>query len=74
MELLTGLFARLSPDTDFARALVTVSRYVLPALAFWILLRCVLSMFRCRYEPEIWGYLKQSDGYKHPLLHWENLI
>lgn len=47
---------------------------MLPALAFWILLRCVFSMFRCRYEPEIWGYLKQSDGTKHPLLHWENLI
>ncbi len=74
MEQLNALLSRLAPDTGFARSFVTLSRYVLPALAFWILLRCVLSMFRYRYEPEIWGYLKQSDGTKHPLLHWENLI
>ena len=74
MEWIQAQLARLAPDAGFARGLVTFSRYLLPALALWILLRCVLSMFRYRYEPEIWGYLKQSDGQKHPLLHWENLI
>lgn len=74
MEQLTALLARLAPDTGFVRGFITLSRYLLPALALWILLRCVFSMFRYRYEPEIWGYLKQSDGQKHPLLHWENLV
>ena len=61
-------------DGGVSRGFLTVSRYLLPALALWLLLRCAFSMLRYRYEPEIWGYLKQSDGQKHPILHWENLI
>ena len=74
MEPLASVFARLDPDTGFARGFIALSRYLLPALALWILLRCVFSMLRYRYEPEIWGYLRQSDGQKHPLLHWENVV
>ena len=74
MEQLTDLLTRLVPDAGLAHGFVTLSRYLLPVLSLWILLRCVISMLRFRYEPEIWGYLKQSNGEKLPLLHWENLI
>ncbi|MBR4056514.1 MAG: FtsW/RodA/SpoVE family cell cycle protein [Oscillospiraceae bacterium] len=53
---------------------VSVTRFCVPLLALWILLRCARSMLRMRYEPEVWGYLKLPNGKRCPLLHWENLL
>ena len=53
---------------------LTAARYVLPVLAIWILLRCVRSMLREKYEPEVWGYLRMTDGSYCPLRHWELTI
>ncbi len=52
----------------------SLSRYVLPLLALWVVLRCARSMLRERYEPETWGYLGLPDGGNAPLRHWEILI
>lgn len=53
---------------------VSVTRFCVPLLSLWILLRCARSMLRMRYEPEVWGYLKLPNGKRCPLLHWENLL
>ena len=50
------------------------ARWVLPVLAVWLLARCVRSMLRERYEPEIWGWLEASDGSRAALKHWECVI
>lgn len=52
----------------------TVLRFVFPALALWILVRCISSLLRFRKEPEIWGWLTLPDGTLLPVTHWENLI
>jgi len=51
-----------------------LSRFLLPLLAGIILLRCLQSLLRERYEPEIWGYLSLPNASKMALYHWENLI
>lgn len=54
--------------------IVFLTRYILPFLAGWIVLRCIRSMLSEKYEPEIWGYLLYPDGSSAPLTHWESLI
>lgn len=49
-------------------------KWALPVLALWILARCVRSMLRERYEPEVWGWLEASDGSRAALKHWECII
>jgi hypothetical protein len=49
---------------------LSASKWILTVLALWILLRCVRSMLRERYEPEIWGYLESPDGSRAALKHW----
>ena len=41
---------------------VFLTRYILPVLAIWIIVRCIRSMLSEKYEPEIWGYLLYPDG------------
>lgn len=51
------------------------SKYILPFLALWILIRCVRSMLREKYEPEIWGYILDGrNKTTYPLTHWENML
>lgn len=52
---------------------LTVSRYVLIFLSVIIILRCIRSMLRERYESEIWAYILTSDD-TLPVCHWENII
>ena len=42
----------------------------MPLLALWLLLRCVRSMLRESYEPELWARLEFSDGAEAPIRHW----
>ena len=46
---------------------------MLLALSLAILLRCIRSLLRERYEPEIWGTLAVGDT-TLPICHWESLI
>ena len=50
------------------------AKYILPFLAIWLLMRCVRSMLREKYEPETWAYLIDEAGAKRPVHHWECII
>ena len=50
------------------------TRYLMQLLALWVLLRCVRSMLRERYEPETWAYLVDLNGERHPVNHWESVV
>ena len=56
------------------QGILAVSRWVLPILAIWILLRCVRSMLQESYEPELWARLEFSDGTWADVRHWECII
>lgn len=49
-------------------------RYILPLLAFFLLLRCGRSLLTFRKEPEVWGWLCLPDGKQLPITHWETVI
>lgn len=53
---------------------MTGTKYLLPILALWILLRCIRSMLREKYEPETWAWLLDEDGAALPVSHWESII
>jgi len=53
---------------------LAASKWILPVLALWLLLRCVRSMLRERYDTEVWGYLEAVSGERALLKHWECLI
>jgi len=56
-------------------AIVTMLiRFVLPALAIIIVVRCTKSLLRERSEGEIWGQLKLPNGTLINLNYWENVI
>ena len=48
--------------------------YVLAALSVWIAARCARAMLLRRGDGELWGYLENAKGEKHPLRHWEIVI
>ena len=63
------------PDIpDLTAYIMTGTKYLLPILALWILLRCIRSMLRERYEPETWAWLLDEDGAALPVSHWESII
>ncbi len=49
-------------------------RYIAPALAAILLLRCWIPLLTFRREPEIWAWLQIKGGRKVPITHWENVI
>lgn len=55
-------------------AVITITRYILPVLALWVVARCLRSMLSEKYDPEIWGHLIFPDASAAPLPHWECLI
>ena len=59
--------------TAFETYTMAFSKAVLLILSLSILVRCIRSMLREPYEPEIWAYLCSSRE-KLPVTHWENLI
>lgn len=74
MDFFTNFIDGINADGGFIVACLGVSKYILPALAFWLLLRCVCSMLAEHYEPEIWGYLKPPRGQFIPISHFECVI
>lgn len=43
-----------------------LTRYILPFLAGWMVIRCIRSMLSEKYDPEIWGYLLYPNGGSAP--------
>lgn len=54
--------------------LANLSRYIAPLLALLIVIRCIRSMLRERYEPETWAYLYLAGDVMIPLRHWECIL
>ena len=50
-----------SRDT-YAAVFLAISRYLVPGLGLWLLLHCARPLISFRREPEIWAWLKFSDG------------
>ena len=70
-----AIIATLSADRALLAAeYVGVLRIVLPVLAVFLLLRCVMPLLTFRREPEIWAWLNMADGTQIPITHWETLI
>lgn len=57
-----------------AAGLANISRYVAPFIALFIVIRCIRSMLRERYEPETWAYLYLPGDVMVPLRHWECIL
>lgn len=57
-----------------ARYTLTVTKWILPLLAVWLLIRCIRSMLSERYAPEIWAYLETPEGETAAIRHWECII
>ena len=74
MDKINDIILALSADGDVLSAAVAASKYILPVLALWLLIRCVCSMLAEQYEPEIWGYIKPPRGQFVPIRHWECVI
>ncbi len=62
-----------SRDT-YAAVFLAISRYLVPGLGLWLLLHCARPLISFRREPEIWAWLKFSDGSQVAVTHWENVI
>ncbi|MCI6297689.1 MAG: FtsW/RodA/SpoVE family cell cycle protein [Clostridiales bacterium] len=58
----------------YAAVFLAVSRYLVPALGVWLLLHCARPLISFRREPEIWAWLKFTDGTRVAVTHWENVI
>ncbi len=54
--------------------MLNISKWALPLLAAWLLIRCVRSMLQQKYRPEIWAYIEAPGGEVQPLYHWECII
>lgn len=53
---------------------LAVTKWILPLLAVWLLVRCIRSMLSERYAPEIWAYLETPEGETVAIRHWECII
>lgn len=59
---------------ELIQGAVELAGYALPLLAVWLLVRCVRSLLREKYEPEMWAYLETPSGEKAAIRHWECII
>ncbi len=57
-----------------AAFLANLARYIVPLLCIAVVVRCVRSMLRERYEPETWAYLYLPGEIMVPLRHWECIV
>lgn len=54
--------------------IIRLAGYLMPLLTVWILVRCVRSMLREKYDPEVWAYLETPGGETAAIRHWECII
>lgn len=68
LQLVEGMRA------SYVGAFIGLSRYVAPALAIFLLWRCLVPLLTFKREPEIWAWLQTDGGKEYALTHWENVI
>jgi len=61
-------------DGDYTVYATMIIRFILPALAIIIIIRCARSLFQEKSEGEIWGQLRLPNGSLLDLNYWENVI
>ena len=71
MEILLSFF---QDQAALGNAYIHILRYAAPAVAIFLLLRCIMPLLTFRKEPEIWAWLNMPDGSQIPITHWENVI
>ena len=59
---------------DFSNVYIASLRWIAPILMAVIIFRCAKALLSFRREPEIWAWLRLSDGNSLPVTHWENVI
>ena len=55
-------------------AFIGLIRYAAPALAIFLLWRCLVPLLTFKREPEIWAWLQTDGGKEYALTHWENVV
>ena len=68
------IIALLSDHQVIGDSAIHILRYLAPAVALLLLIRCIKPLLTFRREPEIWGWLNMPDGSQIPITHWENVI
>ena len=68
------ILSALETQQAFMNVYIAILRWVAPALALFLLFRCIYPLFTFRREPEIWAWLRLSDDRRLPVTHWENVI
>ncbi len=71
MERISEIFQN---HTLLSMGYTTVVRWLLAALAVFILVKSIRSLLQVESPSEIWAYLGFPGGGNQPLTHWENLI
>ena len=69
-----ALLSILQNRTALGDGFIHILRYIAPAVAVFLLIRCMKPLLTFRKEPEIWGWLNMPDGSQIPITHWENVI
>ncbi len=60
--------------TTYALVFNGLMRYIAPAIAVVLLLRCAIPLLTFKRQPELWAWLVLPNGKKLPVNHWENVI
>jgi len=58
----------------YADVLLAILRYLAPALAIVLLVRCALPLLTFQTSPEVWGWLVMPDDTRKTVSHWESVI
>jgi cell division protein FtsW len=74
IPLMTKLSGIFHDNGVFPDAYTTVARWIFVALALFIVIKSIRSLWAARGTSEIWAYLILPDGTHTPLTHWESVI
>ena len=72
MEQFLALLAGMKGS--YVEAILGLIRYAAPALALFLLWRCLVPLMTFKREPEIWAWLHTDGGNEYALTHWENVV
>lgn len=66
--------ALTSANSTYVNVYISILRWVAPMLIILLLYRCIKPLLTFRREPEIWAWLRLTNGDDLPITHWENVI